>query len=237
MDDQENEDSLWSVQFDLMSAMVFVLIIVLIAYVLNFTSNFDLRQDTAQELSEAEARRSYIVDRVSAQLRRHGVDHEKRPREGLIVFRENAISFGSGSADLDPNSRQTVRRTAAALAAVLPCYTDLSEERAEAQSCTSDQINQLRHITVEGHTDNIPMRSGGSIEDNLALSLLRAAAVVRELESHDPLMNLETEGHEAIFSAAGYGERRPLVRHSEPTSDQRNRRIELRFTLRGPNLF
>lgn len=237
MDDPENEASLWSVQFDLMSAMVFVLIITLIAYVINFTSNFDLRQDIAQELSDTTARRSYMVEAVSRQLTRRGVAHQTRPREGVIVFRETAISFDSGSADLNAAGRQAVARTAAALRDVLPCYTDLTEERAEELGCSPDQIGQLRNITLEGHTDNVPMREGALIEDNLALSLLRAASVVRALEALDPLEDLKADGRDAVFNAAGFGERRPLVVHASPTSDERNRRIELRFTLRGPNLF
>ena len=237
MDEHDEDRDLASVMFDLMSGMFFVLILTLIAYTFNFTSNFDYRQGVAQEMSETIARRSFIVQEVSRELRRRGVAHDTRPREGVIAFSESAIGFPSGAARLDARGLEMTRRTAAALAAVLPCYTDLTEARATGLGCSRDQIGQLHGIEIEGHTDNVPVRENGRVIDNLDLSVLRAAAVVRALERHGPLARLRTDGADAVFSAAGFGDRRPVRAHATPVSDPRNRRVEMRFALRGPNFF
>ncbi len=72
---------------------------------------------------------------------------------------------------------------------------------------------------VEGHTDNVPYRSGVLL-DNWDLSVKRATAVVRILQNQyglDP----------AKMSAAGRGEYRPLQENSSPEGKAANRRTRI----------
>ncbi len=78
-------------------------------------------------------------------------------------------------------------------------------------------------IRVDGHTDNVPIRSG-RFADNWQLSSARAASVVRFLvEQGVPAGNL---------AAAGFGEFQPLDASDTPEARGRNRRIELKLTER-----
>jgi len=78
-------------------------------------------------------------------------------------------------------------------------------------------------IRVDGHTDRIPVIPGTQgFGNNLELSLLRARAVVRELERHG------VQGRRLV--PAGFGETHPLVEGRTPQELQKNRRIELRLT-------
>lgn len=72
---------------------------------------------------------------------------------------------------------------------------------------------------IEGHTDNVPYRSGVLL-DNWDLSVKRATAVVRILQNEyglDP----------AKMAAAGRGEYRPLTENSSKEGKATNRRTRI----------
>ena len=77
-------------------------------------------------------------------------------------------------------------------------------------------------IIIEGHTDNVPM--GGrnpDIPDNWALSVLRAASVVRFLVNNweiDPL----------LITPVGYSEYRPIATNDTSEGRAQNRRVEIK---------
>jgi chemotaxis protein MotB len=73
---------------------------------------------------------------------------------------------------------------------------------------------------VEGHTDNVPYRSGGGIKDNWDLSVLRATTVVRMLQKDyglDP----------AKMAASGRGEYKPVDTNDSTTGKASNRRTRI----------
>jgi len=76
-------------------------------------------------------------------------------------------------------------------------------------------------IMICGHTDNVPM-TNKKYETNWELSTARATNVVRYLVETE---NLEPER----FTAAGYGEYRPVGDNNTPEGRQKNRRIEIKI--------
>jgi chemotaxis protein MotB len=72
---------------------------------------------------------------------------------------------------------------------------------------------------VEGHTDNVPYRSGVLL-DNWDLSVKRATAVVRILENQYRLDPRK-------MAAAGRSEYNPLVENSSPENKSKNRRTRI----------
>jgi len=81
-------------------------------------------------------------------------------------------------------------------------------------------INEMpeREIRVEGHTDNVPIRTA-RFPSNWELSSARALAVVKYMYEHgaDP----------AKLSAIGYGEFRPIHPNNTDANRRANRRIEV----------
>tara|TARA_R110002167_G_scaffold15769_1_gene62645 strand:- start:584 stop:1372 length:789 start_codon:yes stop_codon:yes gene_type:complete len=73
-------------------------------------------------------------------------------------------------------------------------------------------------MLVEGHTDNVPIRSA-TFPSNWELSAARAASVVRylALEGISP----------SRMGAMGYGEFQPVVRNDTPQGRRKNRRVVL----------
>ena len=74
-------------------------------------------------------------------------------------------------------------------------------------------------ISVEGHTDNIPIATD-AFRSNWALSSARAVAVAHGLFDDGSL-------DEARFSVKGYGDTRPLVLNSSTVNRAKNRRVEV----------
>lgn len=75
-------------------------------------------------------------------------------------------------------------------------------------------------ISIEGHTDNVPVTPGSVYRDNWELSGARAMSVLRFF--------LDNEGlSPEHFQYAGYADTRPAYDNTTPEGRQRNRRVEL----------
>jgi chemotaxis protein MotB len=74
-------------------------------------------------------------------------------------------------------------------------------------------------IRIEGHTDDVPMRSP-EFASNWELSTARATQVVQLLVERGGLSP-------ARLSAAGYGEFKPRVANDSPAARARNRRVDI----------
>ena len=74
-------------------------------------------------------------------------------------------------------------------------------------------------IRVEGHTDNVPIRTS-KFPSNWELSTSRAVNVLKYIIE---LNNIEPH----IISAAGYGEYRPIDTNKTAEGKQRNRRVDI----------
>ncbi|HSB19891.1 MAG TPA: OmpA family protein [Anaeromyxobacteraceae bacterium] len=118
----------------------------------------------------------------------------------MTVRLAEKVLFPSGSATLSRDGKAT-------LAKVADAFKDLKD----------------RIVRVEGHTDNVPIKSA-AFPSNWELSAARAIAVVRFLESAgvDP----------AKLAAAGYGEWQPIAPNDTPEGRAQNRRIEISLATR-----
>lgn len=75
-------------------------------------------------------------------------------------------------------------------------------------------------ISIEGHTDNVPVTPGSVYKDNWELSGARALSVLRFF--------LDKEGLSPdTFQYAGYADTRPAYDNTSAEGKQRNRRVEL----------
>jgi chemotaxis protein MotB len=98
----------------------------------------------------------------------------------------------------------------------------LKEKAKEILSTAAPIIKGVKnHITIEGHTDNIPI-SNARFPSNWELSVARATAVlVYLIQEHkiDP----------SRLSASGYAEWRPIASNTTPEGRAKNRRVEIIF--------
>ena len=129
-------------------------------------------------------------------------------RQGKVyVSLDEQLLFKSGSIVVDPAGVNALRR----LAVILEQNPDIS-------------------ITIEGHTDNVPLSAGAAIPDNWDLSVRRATSIVRILLSSAKISPER-------LTAAGRGEFVPVDPANTPAARQKNRRTEIILMPKLDELF
>lgn len=125
---------------------------------------------------------------------------------GLTVRFLDNVLFDSGKADLKPEAKEIIENVSAILQ------------------------QSKKKITVEGHTDNVPI-STYIYPSNWELSTARAVNVVKymiDFGQIDPIR----------LSAAGYADQHPISDNSTPDGRKNNRRVDmviLRSNLEQPD--
>lgn len=119
----------------------------------------------------------------------------------VYISLSQQLLFASGSAYLDTKGRKAIQQLAAVL-----------------------NKNPEILITVEGHTDNVAMKSG-NFKDNWDLSVLRATSIVREL--------VKGGVSPTRVTASGRSEYFPISSNTTTTGKAKNRRTEI---ILSPNL-
>ena len=150
-----------------------------------------------------------ILEKLEVALVRYTDDERIRleRRDGRVyVYLTDALLFKSGSSNVNPQGKEAL----GLLADVIKTDPDIN-------------------ITIEGHTDSIPI-STARFNDNWDLSVLRATSVVRLLVDEykvDPL-NVVASGRASYF---------PLFDNTSPQGRERNRRTEIILTPKLDELY
>lgn len=127
---------------------------------------------------------------------------EQRVGEIVLTISDNVL-FKSGEATLQPEA--------------LPFLRELADVLLELD----------RHVRIEGHTDNVPIRTA-QFPSNWELSAARSVMIVRVLA--------ELYGVPAYHLAAiGYGDTRPLTANLNPEQRAKNRRVEVIILEQAPS--
>lgn len=148
-----------------------------------------------QELLEKTEDDAYeLAGALSEQILAGQVEIETRGRLIIIRIREKG-SFISGSAEMSPSYKDVMREVKAVLA------------------------QKPGKIEVQGHTDNIPIRTS-RFRSNWELSSSRAVSVALELMKGGDVA-------EKRFEVAGFSDTLPLVANDSSANRARNRRVEI----------
>lgn len=118
----------------------------------------------------------------------------------VYVSLEEKLMFKSGSYEIDSKGAAAIKQ----LIPVLEQNTDIN-------------------IMVEGHTDDVPYRGTGGLQDNWDLSVKRATTIVRLLLSGSRIDPVRV-------TAAGRSQYLPIDRAKTPDARQKNRRTEIILT-------
>lgn len=89
-------------------------------------------------------------------------------------------------------------------------------------------LEMNRHARVEGHTDNVPIRTA-QFPSNWELSAARSVMVVRVLSE---LYGVPADHLEAV----GHADTRPVIENLTPQSRAKNRRVEIIILEKAPAL-
>jgi len=147
-----------------------------------------------QELEKKSSEYESLSKSLSSEIQAGRIQISELQGKMTVRLAEKVL-FPSGSATLARDGKATLEKVADA-------FKDLKG----------------RIVRVEGHTDNVPIKSV-KFPSNWELSAARAIAVVRFLQDHgvDP----------SKLAAAGYGEFQPIAPNDTPEGRSQNRRIEI----------
>ena len=166
-------------------------------------TELDSRSDRVDQLEkmmeEQKQALNELKDRLSdALLNFEGKGLTVEQRNGKVyISMENKLLFKSGRWDVEAQGKQALRQ----LAKVLVENPDIA-------------------ILIEGHTDNVPFTSRGTMESNWDLSTKRATAVVEILLENDQILPQN-------LTAAGRSEYVPVAPNGSVEGRAANRRIEV----------
>lgn len=225
---------------DMMSGLLFIFLITLAAFILNYQRATKQTEDVkggliriVGSMVNQQTVRGQLLGTIKESLDAKGVPVKIDEENGILHLTENAIRFETGRADLAQTERDKLDVIGAVLLHVLPCYTTTFPEEI---GCPSETVGMLEALFIEGHTDNVPIRTA-RFADNWDLSAARAIFTYRHLIQSQPGLDfMRSAGGERLLSVTGYGEGRPLVPHQSATPDLANRRIDLRFIMAPPQV-
>lgn len=158
-----------------------------------------------RKLSEKDAAVDALKNKVSAALlgfEGQGLTVTKKNGKVYVSLDEQLL-FGSGSITVDAKGASALKK----LAGVLEQNKDIN-------------------ITIEGHTDDVPVSSGSQLVDNWDLSVRRATSIIRILLDNSTI-------NPQRLTASGRGEHLPISAEKTASARQKNRRTEIILT---PNL-
>jgi chemotaxis protein MotB len=161
------------------------------------------------KLNEKDAAVDALKQKVSAALmgfEGQGLTVTKKNGK-IYVSLEEQLLFGSGSTTVDAKGVSALKK----LAAVLEQNPDIN-------------------ITVEGHTDDVPVVPGSQLVDNWDLSVRRATSIIRILTENSSI-------NPKRLTASGRGEYMPVNTAKSAEARQKNRRTEIILTPNLDDLF
>ena len=221
-----DEDNPYWISFsDIMSGLLVIFVLASLALILELMQT---RQDVSAallELQKAEQARREIVEEIVSELKQRDIVVEISENHTVIRVGEEQLAFESDQYRLPADTR--IRSNVLTIGQVMH------------HAIQKDQRWQyLDTVFIEGHTDIRPSRRRMG---NWGLSTYRAISVwnywnerLPEAEKPDRLQN---HAGRPLFSVSGYGETRPVTVQQRTADEYRkNRRIDIRFTIRRPAL-
>jgi len=229
----DEENPYWLSFSDLMSALLVVFIMAAVALIIELTQTQKIVQRDIEQLRHAEKARRDILHEVRDELARQNIIVQITENDTVLRIPETTLTFASNSYDIPPEKE--VQDEVAAIGRAL--------HRAINKPFQENEIGPMRYeyldtVFIEGHTDSRP---SSKIKGNWGLSSFRAISLWEFWEENlnlEPQFNDMTNAFgQKLFSVSGYAASR-RVQTVEQTDEQRlrNRRIDLRFTVKRPSI-
>lgn len=150
------------------------------------------------------AKQKVLFDELYKQIKQHIIDNQLETQlnvtknEYVIILRiTDSALFDSGKDLIKPNAKPMLQE----VSKIIDSHDDV-----------------IKRITIEGHTDNVPI-SSLRFRDNWDLSACRAGSALQFVES-------VTDIDSAKFAVCGYGEYRPVASNDTEEGKAKNRRVD-----------
>lgn len=239
----DEENPYWISFSDIMAGLLVIFILAAVALILELTQKSEQWDDAIREIAKAEQVRKDILREIELELNAKNIPVKISDNDTVLRVPEDVLSFRQGRFDIPVDKY----------------HQEITLEIGKVlySTITKDQRWQfLDTVFIEGHTDFIPFRNQ-AIKGNWGLSTFRAISVWdywnNSMLNGSRLDSLNNHMGKKLFSVSGYAETRPVpcsnvdpdVSNAEicpdgilddKLSQSKNRRIDIRFTVRRPAL-
>ncbi len=221
----DEENPYWISFSDIMSGLLVIFILASLVLIMELIQTKTDVSEAIKEIAKAEEIRRNILNEIEEKLREKNIQVEISENDTVLRIPDHLLTFKSNKYDIPKD--EIVQSMVLEIGHIL--YQTISE---------GNRWQFLDTIFIEGHTDN---RVSRRIMGNWGLSTFRAIAVwnywTENLEKEDNLSALKNHNGTPLFSVSGYAETRPVQFIQETEEEyQKNRRIDIRFTVRRPKL-
>ena len=223
----DEENPYWISFSDIMAGLLVIFILASVVFIIQLQKRrLDVEQ-AIRELSEANKSRADLLDEIKKKLEERGILVEVSDNKTVLRIPDEYLFFETRSYRIPPDKQAAVAEIGDTL------------HNALRQGLKDGRHQFLDTIFVEGHTDSRPART---LElGNWGLSANRAIQVWRfwtgESTTSSGLAILLNFQGNPLFSVSGYAATRRLQELDDTDEKRRkNRRIDLRFTVRQPVL-
>lgn len=221
----DEENPYWISFSDIMSGLLVIFVLASLALILELTHTKLEVSEAIREIAKAEQVRRDILREVETELKDKDIPVEISDNETVLRIPETLLAFET--------NQYRIPKTDDVSSSVIEIGLVLHEAILK-----NNRWKYLDTIFVEGHTDN---RKSLRKMGNWGLSTFRAISVWNYWNKHLPpgmgLGSLVNHDNKPLFSVSGYGETRPVQLIQETEKEyQKNRRIDIRFTVKRPAL-
>lgn len=239
----DEENPYWISFSDIMAGLLVIFVLAAVALILELTQKSEQWDEAIREIAKAEQVRKDLLREIEQELNAMSIPVKISDNDTVLRIPEDVLTFAQGRFDIPDDERS--QQSALDIGRVL--YDSITKE---------ERWQYLDTIFVEGHTDPVPYRNQ-AIKGNWGLSTFRAISVWnywnQAMAESSRLDSLANHVGKKLFSVSGYAETRPVpcaVGSTEITDDnlcpdgvmadeeslRKNRRIDIRFTVRRPAL-
>lgn len=219
------ENHYWMSFSDLMSGILIIFILVCVALLTELMRQKEKYDNLDTQIAEDSRAREAIVNEIANELRKRKIEVFVDENHTIVHIPADAINFDSNKHEIRPDRQLDARNIGVAL------YNAITKD---------DRWRHLETVFIEGHTDGVQVE--GVPRYNWDLSTQRAVSLwqfwLADKDFGYKLAAMQNKEGMPLFSVSGYADTRRLVKeeNNDPERQRRNRRIDLRFTTRQPDL-
>lgn len=218
----DEENPYWVSFSDILSALLVIFILASVILILQLMERQRTFDEEVAVLQVAEQVRRDILREARDKLEARGIVVELSENDSVLRIPNDSVGFDTGAFELRSQDTRNALEIGQVLSEVIT---------------QGDRLRYLDTVFVEGHTDSRPF-PGFMGKGNWGLSTFRAISLWQywsdQLEPDQRLDTLKNIDENPLFSVSGYADTRPAVEGDEEEDHDRNRRIDVRFTIRRP---
>ncbi len=229
----DEENPYWISFSDLMSGLLVVFILATVALMIELTQQKNEIKQNIDQRQFAERARKDILYEIKDELAKRKILVEVADNDTVLRIPDTTLTFDSNSYDIPASeaTHEMIKTIGLMLHRAINKPFDNSKNKLM-------RFDYLDTVFIEGHTDSRPTKK---IKGNWGLSAFRAISLwefwEEKLSVSPPFSKMESASGKKIFSVSGYASTRRLdLDENTPDNRAANRRIDIRFTVKRPQI-